>query len=58
MLGVGVLLATGFGFVLSPLLVGKLGFLPGALIFGLLGTALMALPISPLPKQPVRAPPT
>ena len=44
MLGAGVLLATGFGFVLSPILIQKLGFLPGALIFGLLGTVLMALP--------------
>jgi len=44
MLGVGVLLATAFGFVLSPILVARLGFLPGALIFGVLGTVLMALP--------------
>jgi glycoside/pentoside/hexuronide:cation symporter, GPH family len=50
MLGAGVLLATGFGFVLSPILVQKLGFLPGALIFGLLGTVLMVLPYFAAPR--------
>lgn len=50
MLGFGLLLATGFGFVLSPILVDRLGFLPGALIFGALGTVLMALPYFAAPK--------
>jgi len=51
MLGVGVLLATAFGFVLSPILVKRLGFLSGALIFAALGTLLMALPYFAAPRQ-------
>jgi GPH family glycoside/pentoside/hexuronide:cation symporter len=50
MLGLGVLLATGLAFGLSPFLVQGLGFLPGALIFGCLGTVLMALPYFAAPK--------
>jgi glycoside/pentoside/hexuronide:cation symporter, GPH family len=55
-LGVGVLLATGFGFVASPLLVEKFGFLNGALIFGIVGTVLMTLPYfaaPPAKEKPV-----
>src|SRR5690606_2743017 len=36
-LGIGVLVATGVGFVLSPKLVEILGFLNGAIIFGVVG---------------------
>ncbi len=36
MLGAGVLLATGVVFVVSGLLIDKLGFLPGAIVFGLM----------------------
>jgi Na+/melibiose symporter-like transporter len=43
-LGVGVLLATGIGFVVSPILIERYGFLPGALLFGVVGTVLMTLP--------------
>ncbi len=43
-LGAGVLLATGVGFIVSPMLVDRFGFLSGAIIFGLIGTLLMALP--------------
>jgi len=57
MLGAGVLLATGFGFVLSPILIQKLGFLAGAIIFGLLGTALMALPYFAAPTARASAAP-
>jgi len=42
--GVGVLLATAVGFVLSPLAIAKLGFLGGAAVFGVCGLLLMALP--------------
>ncbi len=52
-LGVGVLLATAVGFVVSPILVEKLGFLPGALIFGAVGVLLMVLPyFAAPPGQP------
>jgi len=50
MLGLGVLLATGLVFGLSPFVVQKLDFLPGALIFGCLGTVLMALPYFAAPQ--------
>ncbi|HXS15704.1 MAG TPA: MFS transporter, partial [Polyangiaceae bacterium] len=43
-LGAGVLLATGVGFIVSPMLVDRFGFLTGAMIFGAVGTVLMALP--------------
>jgi len=43
-LGAGVLLATGVGFIVSPMLVDRFGFLSGAVIFGGVGTVLMALP--------------
>jgi Na+/melibiose symporter-like transporter len=49
-LGVGVLFATGLGFIVSPLLVDGLGFLPGALIFAAIGTVLMTLPYFASPK--------
>ena len=56
-LGVGVLVATGLGFVASPILVEKLGFLKGALIFGVVGTVLMTLPYFAAPKpSPKQAP--
>lgn len=50
-LGVGVLLATGVGFIISPLLVERFGFLSGALMFGVVGTALMTLPYFASPKS-------
>ncbi len=42
--GVGVLLATGVGFVLSPLAIAELGFLGGAALFGVFGLLFMVLP--------------
>lgn len=50
-LGVGVLLATGVGFVLSPLIVQGMGFFQGALVFCLIGTALMTLPYFAAPSE-------
>ncbi len=55
-LGVGVLLATGLGFVLSPALVDKLGFFQGALVFAGVGTVLMVLPYFAAPKGVKTAP--
>lgn len=49
-LGVGVLLATGVGFVLSPALVERLGFFNGALVFSIVGTILMVLPYFAAPQ--------
>jgi Na+/melibiose symporter-like transporter len=43
-LGVGVLVATGFGFVLSPVMVSRLGYLSAAMIWCLPCGALMVLP--------------
>lgn len=56
--GVGVLLATGLGFVLSPALVENLGFFWSALIFAAVGTSLMTLPYfaSPADASPSTAP--
>ncbi len=42
--GVGLLLATGVGFVLSPIAVARWGFRGGAVAFALLGALLMVLP--------------
>ena len=50
-LGIGVLVATGIGFVLSPKLVDELGFLAGAAIFGIVGMVLMTLPYFAAPKN-------
>lgn len=49
--GVGVLLATGVGFVLSPLAIAKLGFLGGAILFGACGVVFMALPYFAAPRD-------
>ncbi len=49
-LGMGVLLATGVGFIVSPLLVNRFGFLTGALIFSAVGTVFMVLPYFAAPK--------
>jgi Na+/melibiose symporter-like transporter len=49
--GVGVLLATGVGFVLSPLAIAKWGFLGGAIAFGCVGGACMALPYFAAPRD-------
>lgn len=56
-LGVGVLVATGLGFVVSPIVIEKLGFLSGAVVFGVLGAVLMVLPYFAAPKG-VQSPPT
>ena len=45
LLGAGLLVASGIGFVVSPLLVEKFGFLGAAVLFGIAGAALMVLPI-------------
>ena len=58
MLGAGVLLATGVVFVVSGLLIDKLGFLPGAIVFGLIGTALMVLPYFAAPRSGGKADPS
>lgn len=42
--GVGLLLATAIGFIIAPLVVGRLGFRSGAIAFGLASIVLMALP--------------
>lgn len=44
LLGAGTLVATALGFVLSPILVERLGFMPAALCFALPGAVLMLLP--------------
>lgn len=49
-LGIGLLLATGIGFIVSPILIEKLGFLQGAVIFSVLGLVLMTLPYFAAPK--------
>lgn len=49
--GVGVLLATGVGFVLSPLAIAKWGFLGGAIAFGCVGAACMTLPYFAAPRE-------
>lgn len=55
-LGVGVLLATGIGFVASPALVERLGFFESALVFAGIGTVLMMLPYFAAPKGLVSTP--
>jgi Na+/melibiose symporter-like transporter len=50
-LGTGVLLATGFGFVLSPLLIDSVGFFSGALIWAAPCSLLMVLPYFAQPRQ-------
>ncbi len=49
-LGLGILLATGVGFVGSPPMVDKLGYQTSVLIFCVIGTLLMALPYFAAPK--------
>ncbi len=48
--GLGLLLATGIGFVLSPLVVSRWGFQGGAIAFGVLSAALMVFPYFAAPK--------
>lgn len=43
-LGVGLLVATGLGFVLSPFVIARFGFFVGAISFALVGLVLMCLP--------------
>jgi Na+/melibiose symporter-like transporter len=50
--GLGLLLATGVGFVLSPLVVSRWGFRGGAIAFALLSAMLMVLPYFAAPKGP------
>lgn len=49
-LGIGILLATGIGFVGSPAIVESLGYFKGAAIFCGIGTLLMALPYFAAPE--------
>lgn len=49
-LGLGILLATGIGFIISPLLVERFGFFHGSVIFAVVGTILMVLPYFAAPK--------
>ncbi|HSC86875.1 MAG TPA: MFS transporter [Polyangiaceae bacterium] len=51
--GMGVLVAVGAGFALSPSLVERLGFSTGALVFAGLAALLMALPYFAAPPQAV-----
>lgn len=50
LLGAGTLLATALGFILSPILVEKLGFLPAALCFSAPCAAMMILPYWAAPR--------
>lgn len=50
-LGVGLLLATGGVAILSPLCVARFGYLEGAVVFGVVGGALMLLPIGARPRS-------
>src|SRR5690606_29824366 len=50
--GVGVLLATGVGFVLSPKLIDAWGFLGGSIAFAVAGASFMALPYFAAPRGP------
>ena len=52
LLGVGILLATGLGFILSPLLIEALGYQQSALAFALLALPLLALPYFAAPPSP------
>ena len=54
MLGVGGLLATAFGFVVSPLLVERMGFLRSAIAFAIPSAALMTLPYFARPKGSIK----
>lgn len=49
-LGMGILLATGLGFVGSPALVENLGYFRSVVVFCAIGTLLMALPYFAAPK--------
>ncbi len=51
MLGVGVLIATGFGFVISPFLIDSLGYFWAALWWGVPCAALMVLPYYAQPRS-------
>lgn len=55
--GVGVLLATGVGFVASPLAIQRWGFLGGAIAFACVGCACMALPYFAAPRGLPKAKP-
>jgi Na+/melibiose symporter-like transporter len=50
LLGVGVLIATAIGFVVTPLLVSNLGYFQGAGLIAAVGTLLMTLPINAYPE--------
>lgn len=52
LLGAGMLVASGIGFVVSPLLLKPFGFSGGAVIFGIGAIILMALPIFAAPRTP------
>ena len=51
LLGVGILLATGLGFILSPLLIEALGYQQSALTFALIALPLLALPYFAAPRS-------
>lgn len=50
-LGAGLMIATGIGFVVSPLLVDRYGFAIGALLFAIPGGLMMTLPYFAQPKS-------
>jgi Na+/melibiose symporter-like transporter len=56
-LGAGMLLATGVGFVVSPILVQNYGFFAGAIAFAIPATVLMTLPYFACPPELAKAPP-
>lgn len=50
LLGVGVLVATAIGFVVTPLLVSNIGYFQGAALVAVVGSLLMILPINAYPE--------
>ena len=52
-LGIGLLLATGVGFVISPFIVEWLNYFGGALLFSVLSLPLMIAPYFAAPKSPI-----
>jgi glycoside/pentoside/hexuronide:cation symporter, GPH family len=55
LLGVGLLIATGIGFVVSPLVVDALGHGSGAIVFGVICSILMIMPFLAAPHGSARS---
>ena len=54
-LGVGLLIATGIAFVVTPMMINRLGFGRSAIVISIISTILMILPIFSAPKRPRQA---